>query len=229
LDTVVRSANGNDLYTLTLIGPSGDWKITDMQGVVSISETEGIIPKTILVERDPQSELLRIVFEYSSPEVVTTVFGDKIPPGKSYNFEFQRFEKKMDWQVRFFNYDEASDPLKNEAAFSELKKQKPAAEKVTDDLAFAWWGSPLEGVNEDKFATFSSTEFDIAAGKYILELTSDDGARLYLDGKRLIDNWDVHEPETDEITVTLGGHHRIEVDHFEAGGFSTLDFRIKPK
>ncbi|HRI58645.1 MAG TPA: PA14 domain-containing protein, partial [Saprospiraceae bacterium] len=138
-----------------------------------------------------------------------------------YRFEFQRFEKKLDWQVKFFNQIPV-DSLAWRAA-------QPVAEKSVRDLAFAWWGSPAEGVNEDQFATLSTTEFDIAPGQYVIELTSDDGARLYLDGKRLIDNWDIHEPETDEVTVTLGGRHRIEIEHFDAGGFSTLDFRIRPK
>lgn len=224
LDTIVHTAEGRDLYTLTLIGPSGDWKITEMQGVTAVSETQGVVPHTITVERDPTSELLHLEFEYAGPEVVTTVFGEKIPPGQPYKFEFQRFEKKLNWLVKFFNYAQADTfTLENAAA------SKPVAEKMVGDLAFAWWGSPAEGVQEDKFATVSTTEFDIAPGNYVIELTSDDGARLYLDGKRLIDNWDIHEPETDEITVTLGGHHRIGIEHFDAGGFSTLGFRIRPQ
>ena len=160
---------------------------------------------------------------------MTSVFGEKIPAGQLYKFDLQRFEKRFDWQMKFYNYDDGKDPVKKEDNFSKITKRKPAAEKAANELAFAWWSKPAEGVNEDRFASVSSTEFDIAPGEYIIELTSDDGARLYLDGKRLIDNWDVHEPETDEIIVTLSGHHRIEIEHFDAGGFATLDFRIRPK
>jgi len=59
-------------------------------------------------------------------------------------------------------------------------------------------------------------------------IAPDDGARLYLDGKRLIDHWDVHEPAVDEVEVALGGRHTLRVEHFDAGGFSTLDFRLGP-
>ena len=229
LDTIARSDAGRDQYTITLIGPAGDWAITEMQGVAAKSQTAGRIPETITVERDPASDLLRLQFEFSSPQVVTTVFGEKIPPGKPYKFEFQRFEKKPDWQVKFFDFD-AFNGLGGDAGalLAGARQMKPLAEKTTRDLAFAWWGSPAEGVKEDRFATYSSAEFDIAPGKYSLELTSDDGARLYLDGQLLIDNWDIHEPETDEVNVVLSGHHRIEIVHFDAGGFSTLDFRIAP-
>ncbi len=57
-------------------------------------------------------------------------------------------------------------------------------------------------------------------------LTSDDGVKLYLDGKLLIDRWDVHESTVDEIEVMLNGRHTIEIEHFDAGGLANLDFRI---
>jgi parallel beta-helix repeat protein len=222
LDTILKTADGHDVYSLALIGPSGDWKIASMTGVATMSEAAGMIPQVVSVKRDPKSEYVQVVFEYTSPETITTVFGEKISTGQPYKFEFQRFEKKFDWRVRFFNLD--SLPLNED-----IKKHTPTVEKTTGELAFAWWGAPEKGVNEDNFATVSDTKFDIAAGEYVFELTSDDGARLYLDGKLLIDNWDIHEPETDEITVRLGGHHSIRIEHFDAGGFATLDFRMRPK
>jgi parallel beta-helix repeat protein len=229
LDTILKTADGHDVYSLALIGPSGDWKIAGMTGVATMSEAAGTVPQVMSVKRDPKSDFVRVEFEYTSPQTITTELGEKIPAGQPFKFDFQRFEKKFDWRIRFFNYDDASDPLKNDSLFSEIKKQNPAAEKKTGELAFAWWGAPEKGVNEDKFATVSDTKFYVEPGEYIFELTSDDGTRLYLDGKRLIDNWDIHEPETDEITVRLGGHHLLRIEHFDAGGFATLDFRIRPK
>jgi parallel beta-helix repeat protein len=229
LDKIAPGDKGREVYTISIVGPPGNWKITETSGVAVAREKQGIAPRTITMERDPKKEEFRLLFEFRSPQEMTDVFGKKIPAGQIYKFELRRFDKKLDWRVRFFNYGDSNDPLKKADGFSKITKRKPVAEKTVSDLAFAWWEAPAEGVNEDKFATLSTTEFDIAPGEYVIELTSDDGARLYLDGKRLIDNWDVHEPETDEITVALGGHHRIEVEHFDAGGFSALDFRIRAK
>lgn len=214
LDTIA----GNK-YSLVLIGPSGDWKVSSMKGVKSISAKKGTVPATITVERDPAAAAVDIQFEYISPQAISTVFGEKIPAGRPYQFDFKRFEQKLTWKVQYFNYE-------GEAPEAGFASGKPAAEATADELYFAWWGKPVAGVNEDKFATNCTTAFDIAAGEYTFELSSDDGARLYLDDKLLIDHWNVHEPATDEVKVTLGGHHSIRIEHFEASGFSTLGFRM---
>jgi len=222
LDTMA----GNQ-YSLALIGPSGDWKIMQMRGVKNVSLRKGKLPAVLTVERNTASDEIFIAFEYSGPQTITTIFGEKIPPGKPYAFQFARFEKKLNWEVRFFHPAQAGDSLANEAAFARARKQPPVAKKNTQDLWFAWWGSPAEAVPEDQFGTVSTTTFTIAAGEYTLSLTADDGARLFLDGKRMIDHWKPHEAATDEITVKLGGRHTIEIEQYDAGGFSTLDFRMK--
>ena len=221
------TAAGN-LYSLVLIGPKGDWKISKMEGVKSVSAKKGTVPAMLTVERDPASEAVLIEFEYSSPQSVRTIFGEIYPPGKPYKFDFQRFEKMFDWRIQFFNLAE-NDSLA-QSIFQDGSKHIPVKETSgRAPLYYAWWGSPFEGVNEDRFATRADTKFNISAGEYIIELTSDDGVRLYLDNQLLIDNWDIHEPETDEITVKLGGFHYLRIEHFDAGGFATLDFRMRVK
>ncbi|MBL7826034.1 MAG: right-handed parallel beta-helix repeat-containing protein, partial [Saprospiraceae bacterium] len=214
---VIDSIVGNQ-YSLALVGPSGDWKITDMKGVKSVSASKGIVPAVVVVERDPAADGFEIRLDYISPQAITTVFGEKIPAGRPYAFNFRRFEKKLRWDVQFFNY-EGEAP----ASFEGLT---PVLKKSVDDLYFAWWGSPGAGVQEDRFATLSTSEFTIAPGEYAFTLTSDDGVRLYLDGKLLIDHWNIHEPETDEVRVKLGGKHQLRIEHFEGGGFGTLGFGL---
>lgn len=214
LDTVA----GNT-YRLVLLGPTGDWRVSGMKGVKTISEKQGAVPASITVERDPAAPVIEIQFSYISPQAISSVFGEKIAAGRPYTFNFKRFEKKLKWQVKYFNYE-------GEMPGDNFASEKPVAEQSVDELYFAWWGKPAEGVQEDKFATESSSTFDIAPGDYYFKLSSDDGARLYVDGEMLIDHWNVHEPTTDEIKVTLGGRHTIRIEHFEAGGFSTLGFRM---
>ncbi|NUO00821.1 MAG: right-handed parallel beta-helix repeat-containing protein [Saprospiraceae bacterium] len=215
-----------DLYTFSLYAPAGNWRITGSEGFGGFSKMSGSFPDTLRVSKLEGAEILNINLEYTGAEI-TTPFGEVIPAGTPVTFRFNRYEKTLDWHIRHYAYGEASDPLKNEAAFQQLKTQKPLFEQHTGQLAGRWWGSPAAGVPADQFATFATTEFTATPGRYRITVTSDDGLRLYIDGKRHIDRWTVHEPIPDEIEIDLSGHHKIEIEHFEAGGLGTLDFRIE--
>lgn len=221
----ISRAPGGDgtYYVLKIYGPPGQWKIVDKTGVASVDQSAGTVPAFITVKSAPGAEHIRVAFEYSGEQAFTGNFGEVYIPGELYRFDFERFEKKLNWKVQFSNYD-SLPPL--EMPFP-ATPSGAAAEKNVDELHFAWWDSPAPGVNADRFATVSTTTFDIAPGRYLLELSSDDGARLYLDGKRLVDHWDIHEPAVDEVEVTLGGQHTLRVEHFDAGGFATLGLRIR--
>ena len=53
-------------------------------------------------------------------------------------------------------------------------------------------------------------------GVYEFSLTSDDGARLYIDDREVIDNDGQHEPVTLQGRINLaGGIHRIRVSYFQ--------------
>ncbi len=54
------------------------------------------------------------------------------------------------------------------------------------------------------------------AGKYNFRLTSDDGSKLYIDGKLLIDNDGLHPPQTREGSIELtSGVHNIRLPYFQ--------------
>ncbi|MEO6040168.1 MAG: PA14 domain-containing protein, partial [Saprospiraceae bacterium] len=53
----------------------------------------------------------------------------------------------------------------------------------------------------------------------VLQLSSDDGSRLYLDGKLLIDNDGPHGMEPKEAEVALrSGYHALRIEYFQGGG-----------
>ncbi|MBK9338141.1 MAG: right-handed parallel beta-helix repeat-containing protein [Lewinellaceae bacterium] len=233
LTNIADAANGEIYYSLQLHGPPGQWRIVRQHGVVPYDQSSGAMPGLVLMRCTPDVDDIRVEFEYIGKQDFTDGFGRTVPAGQPYRFAFQRFEKSLNWTVQFFNLTNelaktvqawAQTPL---SLGEEPGGQKPVAEKTVRDLYFAWWGSPAEGVQADNFATISTTTFDIAPGRYAIELTSDDGARLYIDGKRVIDHWDIHEPAVDEIEVELGGTHTIRIEHFEASGFGTLGFRMR--
>ena len=61
------------------------------------------------------------------------------------------------------------------------------------------------------------------AGRYSFRLSSDDGSRLFIDGKQIIDNDGVHPNTGKEVSVNLNaGLHELRVDYFEKSGQQEL-------
>jgi hypothetical protein len=67
------------------------------------------------------------------------------------------------------------------------------------------------------FAIDYSGNFYIAnPGVYLFQLTSDDGSRLYIDGKEVIDNDGIHSVQSEICSTDLtGGIHRVRVSYFQ--------------
>jgi len=89
----------------------------------------------------------------------------------------------------------------------------------TLDVTHRRFDQGFPGVN-DRFEWFGIDfhgTFTVAvAGDYRFRLTSDDGARLYVDGKLLIDDDGTHPPTAVEGVVALQrGQHRIHVPYFQ--------------
>jgi hypothetical protein len=222
----LRGIEGDD-YVFLLLGPQGNWKLTGGNGFVKVNPKTGAFPATVTAEKAADADLLQLNFEFIG-EAVTGQFGENYRRGTPIPFTFFRYEYPFDWWLRFYEYSDQLDPIDDYEAFRQLRDRKAGFEIETDTLAFVWWRSPGGGIAADQFATFAETNFEIPEGNYLLSVTSDDGLRLYLDGELLIDHWDIHTPAVDEVEVRLGGVHRIEIEHFDAGGLATLDFRIKP-
>ena len=72
----------------------------------------------------------------------------------------------------------------------------------------------------EKFAlVFSGVILIYNAGDYSFFLNSNDGSRLYIDDKRVVDNYGLHGSVEKEGRISLTpGRHSIRVDYFQAGG-----------
>lgn len=83
---------------------------------------------------------------------------------------------------------------------------------------------------EDEFITHVDGFLQIeTAGTYEFQLTSDDGSRMTLDGKLVIDHDGLHGSTTMTGKVDLEpGAHPLFVEHFENGGGEQLTLEWKP-
>lgn len=96
---------------------------------------------------------------------------------------------------------------------------KPALTKVDSRVIFS-----ANEEQEPRFRLNSSVRwtgefFAPIAGEYKMMTLSDDGVRLSVNGKRLIDNWTDHGSMTDAGLVRLEeGWHSITIEYYQRGG-----------
>lgn len=86
-------------------------------------------------------------------------------------------------------------------------------------------GVPIEYVGRMYDGFLNVTADDV----YSFALTSDDGSRLWIDGKLLIDNDGLHSAETKTGSAALGeGMHRIKIEWYNNSGSAALDVKWAP-
>ncbi len=97
----------------------------------------------------------------------------------------------------------------------------PALVRTDKRIDFDWGeGSPAPEVNPDNFSVRWTGEFTApAAGSYQFGLDVDDGVRLFIDGKLIMDAWADHVGRTDaSIEFAAGQRCEIKVEYHETAG-----------
>lgn len=66
-------------------------------------------------------------------------------------------------------------------------------------------------------------------GTYTLAFTSDDGCRLFIDGKKVIDSWKIRSKETDAVSIELvaGKTYSLQAEYFDNAGVSVAKLAWK--
>ncbi len=84
------------------------------------------------------------------------------------------------------------------------------------------------GGNSDTFAVKLTTTLSVTSGgTYAFNISSDDGARLYVDGVQVINNDNLHATTTAGGSTALGaGDHLIEIIYFENFGEQVLNVSV---
>ena len=87
---------------------------------------------------------------------------------------------------------------------------------------FDWGtGAPGAGVGVDNFSVRWTGWIEAAAtGPTQIRTVSDDGVRVWIDDRLVIDNWTDHAPANDTAAVAMvaGQRYRVTMEYYEAGG-----------
>ena len=146
------------------------------------------------------------------------------------------------WDATFFKWTKDNDPRKDIDAWRNLAKGESAVSAKVSRLVFSYgWTGPSdqdisESVNTanlggDYFGMIAKTHLPLSAGKWEFATLSDDGIRLTVDGKAIIDNWTWHGPTPDTATLELPTNKTVEitVEHFEIDGYAVLELKISSR
>nr|MBP7937388.1 right-handed parallel beta-helix repeat-containing protein [Phycisphaerae bacterium] len=207
--------SGGEKASLQVLGPSGSFEVTRVTGDVQVFPMHGSLPGKVTVQV-PGPGLHPFNLTIKADGKTMTAAGSLL---------------LAEWDVQFFKWDPAAlDPRQHQDRWDKLITGQPVERRKLNVIDFKWGGgAPSEKVGPDHFGTVAETTLDLPAGKYTIWTVSDDGIRVTVDGKRVIDDWTWHPPKENTAPIDLvAGKHKIRIDHFEIDGVSQLQFRIEP-
>lgn len=114
------------------------------------------------------------------------------------------------------------DGLKAEFFNNRELEGAPVASKKYEFIDFIWESSPVDGVNTNDYSVrWTGTLVAPKTGNYILAMSGDDGYRLLLDNKLIIEDWKSHSSTTIKKSVYLeqGKKYDFKAEFFN-GAFS---------
>lgn len=169
---------------------------------------------------------------YSGPGngIVTILDGIKSKFGTTANVEFAPGcgRKAVEWATvpseNLFtdDNDKLVNGLNGEYFNNITLSGQPEVKRIDKNINFRWTlYSPHPSINFDFFSArwtgkLKSTE----TGRFKIGIEGNDGYRLYLDGKLIIDNWSKKSYSTSlvDYNFTKGKHYDIRVEFFESSG-----------
>ncbi|MDD4879372.1 MAG: glycoside hydrolase family 3 C-terminal domain-containing protein, partial [Candidatus Omnitrophica bacterium] len=98
----------------------------------------------------------------------------------------------------------------------------PALKRVDKQIDFSWGEAPpANGIQKDNFSVrWTAKLTPPKTGEYELNLRSDDGSRLFIDGREVINSWRDHGEETKSTTMNfeVGKEYDVRVECYENWG-----------
>jgi hypothetical protein len=212
---------------LNVLGPAGTWKLSSARGA-TVTPAAGKVGGVITVTPHAGAVVdYEIVLAYVGGEV-TSPRGVISPAGRPYTFGYSRFFAPVNWTLNFFEYPDSADPVKAPAEFAKALGGKPIRTLKAERIDYLSGGALEEGLPRDRFAIVAEGTVDLPKGDYTLQVISDDGVRVWVDGELVLDAWAPHGSQVDDVAIT-GGRRQLKLEYYEIGGWSEIRFDIQPR
>jgi beta-glucosidase len=122
---------------------------------------------------------------------------------------------------------DGQEGLKGEYFANETLSGTPALVRVDKGIAFDWVDdSPDAKLPANGFSIrWTGTLIAPTTGDYAITVTADDGVRLYIDGKKVVDDWTEHAAKASKVVVHLetGKPIPVKIEYFEKEGQASME------
>jgi parallel beta-helix repeat protein len=205
---------------LVVHGPAGRWSVLARAGVQGISASSGRTGDTIQVTPRPDSSgSWNVVMEYRGA-ATTNARGERTAAGTPVRFSYERYEPGISWRVKAWAWADSLDP-RQEGNWQRLTSSPLLFDRTWPRLDVMWYRPTISELPQARFAFEAAGSVTLPAGDYTLRSISDDGIRVWVDGRLVIDNWDLHGSEIDYAPLS-GGRHELRVQYFQIEGWAEL-------
>ncbi len=210
---------GDRPLLLRVLGPPGKWTLKSIRGG-STSAREGTIPADLSVALSGRGTDLEVVLEYVG-EAIVTPRGVRVPASTPVPVRYAAFDPGVDWTVKYWAFEPTEDPLLAPGPFAARLAKAPDKTETLPRLDILGGRAIAPGLPNDRVALRADGVVQLPNGLYELAVISDDGVRVWIDDRLVIDRWSVHESAVDRVPLT-GGRYRMRVEYFELTGWAEL-------
>lgn len=110
--------------------------------------------------------------------------------------------------------------------------ERPVATRRDAKIDFDFSGKPpISGLDKDNYSIrWTATFTPSHSCEYIFRTSADDGIRVFLDGKKVLDDWSIHGTDFKDSSPTAlkaGSAHSLRVEYFQAEGDAVARFWIE--
>ncbi len=212
------------------------WKLLGSQSILFVQASEGTAD--IRTSIDPTTNTASVETETLGhlTNYELSIFWGRAPD------QFQRVHGTLlstNWRVDIFSLPEpaTSGAMPDPAIFDQLPKDTYRV--YVESLSFPFGMEGPDAANlmpkspkvpKDNFGLLATTTFSAPPGDWIVQTDSDDGVRVLLDGKILIDRWNRHGSTIDQgrFSISQKKDVTMTVLYFELDGAAKLDLRVLP-
>ena len=235
-----RKANpGSERWDLRLVAavePDADLDVTRVSWEKGLGEVQPFVPPAA---QNPEVYALRLrasLFGHNAPDWRTlpdSVRGRYLPSTTLSGAEALAAAFDPEWpnlRIAAVSLPGSTGPGTGTGLygdyFDDVNLTQRRLTRIDPSVNFNWGaGSPDPSLGADTFSVrWTGKVVPAFSETYTFSTTSDDGVRLWVNGRLLIDNWTIHGPTVDSGTIALEANRQydLRLEYFENSGSSVI-------